>query len=84
MTYDYYCDKCDKEWEDVFPSADRDKPVGQPCPCGKGGGVKRGVCAPALSFQGSVSAIRKAGSGWNDVLTGIKKASGKDANIEHY
>jgi putative FmdB family regulatory protein len=84
MTYDYYCDKCDKQWEESHPIADRDKPVGEACPCGKGGTVKRGVCAPSLSFEGSVSTVRKAGSGWNDVLKGIKKASGKESNIEHY
>ena len=50
----------------------------------KDGKVKRGVCAPALSFEGSVSTIRKAGSGWNDLLTGINKASGVESTIEHY
>ena len=84
MIYDYYCDKCDKEWEESHSSANRDAPVGKECPCGKGGKVCRGVCAPGLSFQGSVSTIRRAGSGWNDVLKGIKKASGKESNIEHY
>jgi hypothetical protein len=84
MIYDYYCDKCNNEWEESHKSAERDEPVGKACPCGKDGKVCRGVCAPALSFQGSVSTIRRAGSGWNDVLKGIKKASGKDANIDHY
>ena len=84
MTYDYYCDKCEKVWEESHSIADRDKPVGKPCPCEKNGTVKRGVCAPGLSYQGAVSPIRKAGSGWNDVLKGIKKASGKESNINHY
>ena len=84
MTYDYYCDKCDKVWEESHPMADRDKPVRKPCPCEKNGIVKRGVCAPGLSYEGAVSPIRRAGSGWNDVLKGIKKASGPKSNIDHY
>ena len=84
MTYDYYCDKCEKIWEESHSIANRDEPVGKDCPCEKDGKVRRGVCAPALSFEGSVSPIRKAGSGWNDVLKGINKASGRDAKIDHY
>lgn len=84
MLYDYYCDKCDKVWEESHLSAARNEPVGKDCPCGKDGKVCRGVCAPALSFQGSVSAVKKAGSGWNDVLKSVKKGAGKQSNIEHY
>ena len=84
MTYDYYCDKCDKVWEESHSIADRDKPVGKTCPCEGNGTVKRGVCAPGLSYEGAVSPIRRAGSGWNDVLKGIKKAAGPKSNIDHY
>lgn len=84
MTYDYYCDKCDKVWEESHSIADRDKPVGKTCPCEGNGTVKRGVCAPGLSYEGAVSPIRRAGSGWNDVLKGIKKAAGPKSNINHY
>ena len=84
MIYEYTCDKCDKAWEETHAIADRDKPVGGDCPCGKGGKVRRGITAPGLSFEGSVGTIKRAGSEWNDVLKGIKKASGKDNTIEHY
>lgn len=84
MTYDYYCDKCKDIWEESHPMKDRDLPVGNECPCSKRGFIKRGVCAPALSFEGAISPIRRAGSGWNDVLKGIKKASGKENTIDHY
>ena len=52
MTYDYYCDKCEKIWEESHSIANRDEPVGKDCPCEKDGKVRRGVCAPALSFEG--------------------------------
>ena len=83
MTYDYYCDKCDKVWEESHAIADRDKPCGKSCPCKKNGKVKRGVCAPALSTD-TINPIKRAGTEWNDVLKGIKKASGKESTIEHY
>ena len=84
MIYEYNCDKCDKVWEETHAIADRDKPVGKDCPCGKKGKVSRGVTAPGLSYEGAVSPIKRAGSGWNDVLKGIKKASDKECTIEHY
>ena len=84
MIYDYYCDKCEKTWEENHTMANRDEPVGKPCSCGDGGIVKRGVCAPGLNYQGAMSPIKRAGSGWNDVLKGIKKAAGPKSTIEHY
>ena len=48
------------------------------------GVVKMAITAPGLNFDGAISPIRRAGTGWNDVLKGIKKASGKDNTIEHY
>jgi predicted nucleic acid-binding Zn ribbon protein len=85
MIYLYTCHTCDTEWEEDMPMADRDKPVGQPCPIeGCNGKIARGITAPGLSFSGSVSAIKKAGTGWNDVLKGIKKASDpKRCTIRH-
>ena len=41
------------------------------------------VGAPRISHD-TIHPIKRAGSGWNDVLKGIKKASGKDNTIEHY
>jgi len=71
-------------WEETHTIDNRDEPVGKPCPCEDGGTVRRGVCAPGLNFQGSVGMIKRAGSGWNDVLKGINKAAGKQSKIEHY
>ena len=41
------------------------------------------VGAPGISFD-TINPIKRAGSHWNDVLKGIKKASGKDNTIDHY
>ena len=41
------------------------------------------VGAPRISFD-TINPIKRAGSHWNDVLKGIKKASGKDNTIDHY
>jgi len=41
------------------------------------------IGAPATTTRG-INVIKRAGSGWNDVLKTIKKNSGKDNTIEHY
>lgn len=84
MTYEYYCDTCHAEWEERHAISERDAPLGKPCPHCKANTVKRGIAAPALSYQGSVSAVRKAGSGWNDVLKKVKKSAGKKSTVNHY
>ena len=85
MLYDYTCEKCGAVWEENYPMADRDKPVGKPCPkehclskssdCG--GIITRGITAPGLNFEGSVTKISKVSGGFRDVLKGIKKGSDK-------
>ena len=84
MIYLYTCHACNAEWEENFPIDDRDKIVGDPCPHCEEGKISRGITAPGLNYGGAVSAIKKAGTEWNDVLKGIKKASGKNAKIDHY
>ena len=37
-----------------------------------------------VNYNGVISDVKRAGSGWNDILKGIKKASGKKGNtINH-
>lgn len=84
MRYDYYCSECKEKWEETQFLNDRDLPTTLPCPkCKKTGGVKRGYFTTAtISYGGVQSNLSRAGSGWNDLLTGIKKASGKDTTIQ--
>lgn len=84
MTYTYSCTNCEQRWEDRLPIADRDLPISKPCPhCNTDGTVKRIFdSAPRISYDGSKTVLQRAGSGWNDVLTKIKKSSGRHANIE--
>jgi len=80
--YNYRCLKCDKVFERFTTIAKRDENL--ICPCEKKAEVKRTVENTHINYSGKTSAIRKAGSGWNDLLQRIKKASGKDSTIEHY
>ena len=81
-TYNFKCLKCDKIEEHFTTISKRDEP--RLCSCGKEGNLKRCVDAPAMSYQGAKSAIKRAGSEWNDVLKKVKKASGRENTIEHY
>jgi putative FmdB family regulatory protein len=78
--YDYRCLKCDKIEERFITIAKKDDPL--QCSCGKNGELKRMVSNPTISSD-TINPIRRAGSGWNDVLKKIKKNSGSN-NIEHY
>lgn len=82
MRYDYFCESCKEVWEEVQFLKDRDLPTTLPCPhCGIKE-VKRGyTTAPHFSYAGSMSNLKRAGSDWNDVLTSIKRASGKKSTI---
>lgn len=85
MTYNYHCDACGKNFDKGFSIADRDKPTTKPCPaCHKKGKVTRVFQSPAVSYEGPKSDIRKAGSGWNDVLKRIDKYAGKRSQVDHY
>lgn len=84
MTYSYGCKSCGKIWDDRYSYEDRDLPLAVQCPhCNENGSVYRTyTAAPTISYQGAHSVLKRAGSGWNDVLNKIKKASGRNAKIE--
>tara|TARA_R110000772_G_scaffold20140_3_gene55945 strand:- start:9218 stop:9586 length:369 start_codon:yes stop_codon:yes gene_type:complete len=78
--YDYHCLTCGAIEERLVTIAKKDEPI--PCSCGKGKKLQRMVANPSISYD-TINPIRRAGSGWNDVLQRIEKNSGKN-NIEHY
>lgn len=81
MTYDFECTSCTCHFEQVLKIGDRDEPTEKPCPeCG--GKVRRVFATPAISYQPVTSNVRRAGDGWNDVLTKIKTSHGKTSTIE--
>lgn len=82
MRFDYTCAYCQLIWEENHLSADRDIPLEKPCPHCGGGAVSRMVAAPGISYAGAKTVLQRAGSGWNDVLTKIKKSSGRKTTIE--
>jgi predicted nucleic acid-binding Zn ribbon protein len=84
MTYTYRCNACQHEWEVRLAYEQRETPCEESCPqCELLGGVVRTyTAAPRISYQGAYTTLQRAGSGWNDVLNKIKKASGRNAKIE--
>lgn len=85
MTYDYKCESCEKTWEENLTIATRNAPCEKPCPhCGSEKCVIKLVSPTRMSYDGAVSNIRRAGSGWNDMLKTIKKNAGRQSTIEHY
>ena len=86
MTYDYHCKACNSNFELNIASEDRDKPIKKKCPlCQKKGKITREfIKAPLLSYEGAVSDIRRAGSGWNDVLGRVAQYAGPRSQVDRY
>lgn len=84
MTYTYKCEKCDHEWDCSLSMADRNVPIDQPCvECKEEFYVKRIISfAPSITSESAMTLQQRAGSGWNDVLTKIKKKSGRHCTIQ--
>jgi putative FmdB family regulatory protein len=77
--YDFHCTACKHDFEEIVPIA-RNKEL-QKCPkCGEVKG-ERQVSAVAVNYTGFKNNIKRAGSGWNDILKSVKKASGKSNTI---
>jgi len=83
MTYTFKCEACQNHWETNLTVATRDNPCSEPCPqCSEYNVTRTFIAAPRISYDGSLTVLQRAGSGWNDVLNKVKKASGRQAKIE--
>jgi len=83
MRYDFFCDNCSHEWEETQFMNDRDIPTTLPCPkCQTKNKIRRVIRSLAISYEGNQTILQRAGSGWNDVLNKVKKASGRKNSIE--
>lgn len=78
--YTYKCKECEHEFFEHQSINDREIPCGKPCPnCEKEGTVFKEF-SHSMNYD-MVDPLKRAGSGWNDVLNKIKKGSGKDNSI---
>ena len=77
-TYDIQNKKTGEVKEVFCAYKDKDKELKK-----HGKGWEYLMSAPTFT-RDTIGSIKRAGSGWNDVLGQIKKNSAKDNNIEHY
>lgn len=78
--YDYSCRSCDNEFTESHSVDNRKIPLEKPCDqCG--GELFQRISGTSLVTD-HMTLTRRAGSEWQDVLKGIKKASGKDNTIK--
>ena len=80
-TYAYQCKKCEHYFEEILKISERDEPVKLPCPECKDGEVYR-TLETAGFVSDSKTAMRRAGTEWNDRLKQIKKGSGRSNTIK--
>jgi len=80
-TYTYACDQCDHTFDQIHRMDDRRIPCDEPCPnCNATNSVDVRLGAPKI-VSGTTSTLRKAGSGWGDVLKKVKSGSGMNNTI---
>lgn len=80
--YDYGCNKCGHDFDDVKKIDERDQPLGEPCPsCGETGGVQRKLVSARI-VSGVGDFRRKVPDVFKDRLREIKKAAGKTSTID--
>jgi len=83
MRYDYECLNCSHTWEETQGIQFRDEPVSLPCPnCNEKGSIRRVIGKLFISYAGSQTVLQRAGTNYNDLLTKIKKGSGRENSIE--
>lgn len=79
--YNYKCKECNREFIEYHSIENRYKPCENPCPCDlKKENVIYKEFGSSFTYN-MIDPIKRAGSGWNDVLTKIKKGSGKNNTI---
>ena len=85
MIYEFNCEACNENFEVSLPMADNQKPLSEPCIlCGVKGKVFR-VFQSSQHIHDMVNTKEKlAGSGWNDVLNSIHKASDSTSTAGHH
>lgn len=78
--YDYKCRSCEHAFTESRSVDERKVPLESPCSeCG--GEIFQFISGTSLVTD-SMGTLRRAGTEWQDVLKGIKKASGKDNTIK--
>lgn len=84
MTYDFQCKKCDAKFEVISSIVDRDLTLKRACPnCKKKNGIERILNCMTISYD-TINPIRRAGSGWNDVLKKVAAPCGRHSKVVHY
>lgn len=81
MIYEYYCTKCDHEFEESHSSDNRLIPCGEPCPNCNEKSVKKAISNSGISYDGMKSPHTRSTPEFKERLREIKKGAGKFHNI---
>ncbi len=84
MMYQFRCSACSAEFEANLSMNERDAPLLIPCKQCNTGKINRVFTTAGISYAGNKSAVRRAGSGWNDVLKKIKSTAGRTNTIDTF
>lgn len=82
MIYTFECESCGDRFEANLPMSENKRPLVEPCPlCSAQDTVFRVFDSIGHQHDMVNTVQKRAGSGWNDVLKSIDKASGSGSTI---
>lgn len=82
MIYTFECESCGDRFEANLPMSENKRPLVEPCPlCSAQDTVFRVFDSTGFIYTREGATQKAAGSGWNDVLKSIDKASGSGSTI---
>ncbi len=78
--YDYRCEKCEELWEENLSMSKMNSPTKKPCPhCEETGCVVKHVGGfPGLATDATLTANKKTGGQWNELMGRMKNVVGRD------
>jgi putative FmdB family regulatory protein len=78
--YDYRCEKCEVIWEESHPMSSMNAPTKEPCPhCEEDKCVVKHVGGfPGLASDATLTANKKTGGQWNELMGRMKNVVGRD------
>lgn len=74
--YEYECDECMHQFEDIQSMSNDMVPCGEPCPeCGKNGSIRKSFrTAPTGTSDSTMTPDKKTGGRWSEMMDRVKNS----------
>lgn len=79
-TYDFICNKCNHNFDQLLSISEREKPISEKCPsCKKKGGVQRNYNSytQTIGSDSTLNPNKATGGQWNELMSRMKTGISK-------